>query len=341
MSLDHADVTGSGAVLLGPHVSCDGFHRDCPVRIQTHVHEDHLVGFNTSKGEQYIYCSHPTKAMLVAEQNADLEYRTNLTSVDYGEWHQHEDCRFSLLENGHMLGSAQVMVEYAPGYRIGYSGDFAGEPRDVIHVETLVLDATCGLPSLVRKYTQAEAEACLLECVRAASVHEPVYIRAHRGTLQRALTVLTGEIDVPMLGSSRLIREVAVYREWGQFAGEVVRVDTDEGTSVLSHGRYVRFYGAGDRWPVDTSAVTTIDLNARVPSDRPWLAHSQRSHTIAFTNHADFQETIDYVANTGAKTVITDCTRSRHAAVLAHELASRLGIDAWASSSQRAYEWGM
>ena len=40
----------SGAVLLGPNVVCDGFIREAAARVQTHVHLDHMDGFETSKG---------------------------------------------------------------------------------------------------------------------------------------------------------------------------------------------------------------------------------------------------------------------------------------------------
>ena len=43
------DVLGSEAVLLGADVTCDGFHKDRKIRIQTHAHEDHLKEFSTSK----------------------------------------------------------------------------------------------------------------------------------------------------------------------------------------------------------------------------------------------------------------------------------------------------
>ena len=46
------DVGGSGAVLLGPSVVCDGFQIGRPVRVQTHVHDDHMGDFERSKGFQ-------------------------------------------------------------------------------------------------------------------------------------------------------------------------------------------------------------------------------------------------------------------------------------------------
>jgi putative mRNA 3-end processing factor len=43
------DVFPSGAVILGQRICCDGFHRDYEVRVQTHVHIDHMDRFETSK----------------------------------------------------------------------------------------------------------------------------------------------------------------------------------------------------------------------------------------------------------------------------------------------------
>ena len=44
----------SGAVSLGPNVVCDGFLLSAKVRVQTHIHIDHMDSFETSKGQQQI-----------------------------------------------------------------------------------------------------------------------------------------------------------------------------------------------------------------------------------------------------------------------------------------------
>ena len=38
------NVLKSGAVTFGNMVTCDGFVRDFPIRVQTHVHKDHMAG---------------------------------------------------------------------------------------------------------------------------------------------------------------------------------------------------------------------------------------------------------------------------------------------------------
>ena len=192
-----------GGVLLGTDVVCDGFHCERRFRVQTHVHDDHMREFDTSKGEQDLYMSEPTLSLLRAQFNADLEYRDNLFPVDLGRTVDlpGSDARLMLLSSGHMLGAAQVLVETGDGMRLGYSGDFHWPLDRVIQVDALVLDATYGTPESVREYAQEEVETRLVELVRLRLRQGPVHIKAHRGTIQRALQVLASELEAPIIGS--------------------------------------------------------------------------------------------------------------------------------------------
>lgn len=333
------DVTGAGAVLLNGQVTCDGFHRDYGFRVQTHIHDDHMDGFDTSKGLQTIYCTAPTRELLIADQNADLPHRSNLIAVEYGVWTEAGHSTFMLLPNGHMLGSAQVVLRSREGECVGYSGDFSVVEQPM-KVDRLVLDSTCGIPKLTRKYSQEEAEEGLLNIVRRGLVEGPMFIQAARGTLHRAMMALTGNIADPILGSRRLLREVEVYRRFGQPITHIEAVDSEAGREAIESQRYVLMIGRKDRMPVDTSAATVVSLNAYVPDDRPVLCHSDRSYTVAITDHADFESTLGYVVATGASEVVTDGTRSRHAKKLASEIEARLGIAARCSSSRHTLEWG-
>jgi hypothetical protein len=78
------DIAGSGGVMLGSTVVCDGFLSDYPIRVQSHVHDDHMRDFNRSKGFQDIYMLPATRKLLEAEFNADLPYRSNLFDVPSG-----------------------------------------------------------------------------------------------------------------------------------------------------------------------------------------------------------------------------------------------------------------
>jgi putative mRNA 3-end processing factor len=335
------DVFPSGTVVLGNRISCDGFHRDYEVRVQTHVHSDHMDNFDTSKGSQNIFMSEATRRLLVCEFNADLPYRENVYALEMGQPRTVGDHQVTLLHSGHMLGSVQVAVQLANGMRLGYSGDFRWPLEEVIEVEALVIDSTYGSPERKREYTQELAEERFLSLVLGRLMRGPVYIKAHRGTIQRALQILTGQINCPMLGSARLCSEAEVYREHGYAIDKICQTTSEEGRAHLRSGKFIRFYGTGDEFPVQIARGSTITLSAYMSRpDDPIMEYSDIAFSVALSNHADFVGTLDYIKATKAKYVVTDNTRG-HAAELAQEVTRRLGILARPSTTTYSREWGL
>ena len=336
------DVSSSGAVLLGSRICCDGFHRDYQARVQTHIHLDHMDDFETSKGFQDLFMSKATKRMLVAEFNADLPFRSNVYTLETGVALNYYDDRMEVVESGHMLGSVQVAVELSNGMKLGYSGDFQWPLDRVIQAEAVVVDSTYGSPESRRTYSQGEVEANFLGLVVSKLRGGPLHILAHRGTLHRALQVLSGAVNCRILGSPRLCAEVEVYREFGYGIGPILSTDSVAAKEAIAQGRFIRFYGLRDGFPVDPTLGTTVALSAHMSDPRdPILEYSERSYRVALSNHADFEGTLEYVKATGAKYVLTDNTRGGHAVELALEIKSELGIEAEPSSHGLTREWGI
>jgi len=335
-------VTSSGAVILGHSVVCDGFVRDLPYRVQTHIHLDHFSHFETSKGAQDILLTEPTRRLLVNDLNADLVYRQNLKSLQLGEPFPFSDGHISVLSNGHMLGSVQVCVTYSNGLRLGYSSDFAWPLDQVIQVDALVVDSTCGSPDSVRKYTQNDAEERLLQIFNDRRAFGAFHVRAHRGTLQRSLQLLCTEDRLQIVGSKRLVAEALVYREHGYMLGKVIDVASPEGREILQSGHYIRVFGPRDILPTDPRCATTIAVSAfGMNGDDPVLRYNENSYRVALSDHADFEGTIEYIQATNAKFVLTDNSRGGHAFPLAAAIRNRLGVKAKASENEASKEWGM
>lgn len=335
------DVAMSGAVSLGPDVTCDGFLHAAKARVQTHIHSDHMADFESSKGCQEILVSEPTLHLLNFEYNADLPYRSNVRSLAGGVPYEVNGSKVCLLPSSHMLGAVQVAVDLPDGPRVGYSSDFHWPLDHVIEVDALVVDATYGSPNNVRRYTQGECETRFLTLVKQQLAHRPVYIFAHRGSMQRALQLLSDEIDSPLIGSARLCNEIAVYREFGYAIGNVIPTASAEGKAMLNEPRFVRFFGTGDQRPADTDAVSVVKLSAYFTRpDEPVAEYAERSFGVALSNHADFEGTLDYVRSTGAKYVVTDNSRSGRGYDLALQIKQRLGIEARPSSNFDTRDWG-
>ncbi len=328
------DVAASGAVLLGPSISCDGFHYASDVRVQTHIHDDHMMEFETSKGNQLIVTSDATYALLENDLNADIPYRQNIKVLEPPAIFKYEDIEITLVSSGHMLGSVQVAVT-SPGVPcIGYSGDFQWPLEQVITVEALVVDSTYGSPESLRQYSQSEAEERFLELVIDRLRYGPVHVYAHRGTIQRALQILSGNVTCPLLGSPRLCAEIEVYRQFG-YPIDVTATSAAEARP----DKFITFYGKGDGKPIDPVG-STISLSAFMSkADDPVLRYSEHAYRVALSNHADFEGTLEYVQATEAQYVVADNTRGR-GVELAQEIASRLGITARPSLGEATYEWG-
>src|SRR5687767_7287625 len=98
-------VSATGAVHLGSRVVCDGFSYSAKIRVQSHIHVDHMSDFDASKGFQDLIMTAATRDLLIAERNADLEYRENIKTLRYDEEMELEGERIRLVSSGHMLGS--------------------------------------------------------------------------------------------------------------------------------------------------------------------------------------------------------------------------------------------
>ena len=336
------DVSAQGAVMLGDKVTCDGFVFGCPYRVQTHIHEDHMESFDSSKGYQDILMSEATKELLIAEFDADIGYRTNIHAIPLGSRYRSEDIEVELLSSGHMVGSAQVAATISGGMKMGYSGDFNWPLEQVIEVEALVVDSTYGSPNSRREYSPEDVCGRFVDLVLEKVKSCPVLIKAHPGTLQRALELLNGKLTCPILASRRLAAEAEVYRRFGYSIAALIIIDSTEAQLAMEEGRYIRLYGKREIPPSDPSGNTVIVLSAYMTSpNEPLLEFSERSYRIAMPSHADFEGTLEYIKATRATEVVTDNSRGGHAIELAVALKRRLGIQARPSSGAFSRGWGV
>ena len=328
--------------MLGPDIVCDGYRRGSAIRVQTHTHRDHIRGFNRSKGRK-IVCSEATRDLLIVEFDADLPYRSNLKTLSPDEEISTEKSTLRLVPNGHMLGSVAAVVQMHDGSLLGYSGDFSWPQDNVVTVDALVVDATYGSPQSIRHYTQGDAEEAFLRLVSESLGMGPVYVTAFRGTVERALDLVSGCIDCEIICGDALIRDLDVYKRHGYTINghRLWRSGTSDADQVIASGRYLRFYSTGEARPIGREGVSVVKLSAfGMRGQDPVQRLSDRAYMVGMSNHADFHGTLDFVRSTGAKYVVTDNTRGGQAVELAIELRQRLGVEAWPSSNRLEIGYG-
>jgi len=336
-----------GAILLGDVVCADGFHSDSPLRVQTHVHHDHLVDFARSKGFQDIALTPASFKLLIALLDADLPYRegTNIFPLEFNKPLVRAGHTIEFAPTGHMLGCAQVRVTLPNGYRISYSSDFSWPvPQKVLECDELIVDATYGDPSSVRNYTRDQVKERLLELVSERIRDGPVLFFGHRGRIQYAMEFLGNSLgDVPLYASPTQLLFARVYQEFGHSLKDPEPCNSEGAIDARIKQRPGLFFYSLDEFelaePRESAYSVTLSAYA-VPKEEPVLEYNERSCRVSLTDHADFQGTIEFVRASGAKRVLTDASRGGNALALANAIKEILKIDAQPLQRSSSRAWG-
>jgi len=335
------DISCHGAIKLGKDVTCDGFIDGYKYRVQTHVHSDHMTHFNKSKGFQTIIMSEATRSLLELE-HYDVRNRENVVSLPIDGTYYDSGLKIELKSSSHMLGAAQVAVTTPAGDRLGYSGDFSWPLEDVIKVESLVVDSTYGSPGSVRHYSQEDANLFFREIVTERIKSGPIIIKASRGTLHRALELLDGLVQCPVIASKKKISEAKVFEKYGYCICPLKELELPAVRKLRKEGPYIELYYMGEQVLYNRGDITIINLTASwVHGTNPFLELSDSSYQIAISDHADFNETLEYIRETGAKYVLTDSMHGSHAPELAIAITSKLGIKAKPAKPVYSRAWGV
>ena len=171
-----------------------------PVRraLITHGHADHARA-----GHDEVVATPQTLAIMALRYGAD--FTNKQTPLGYGEALTEKGVRLSMASAGHVLGSAQIIIEY-DGVRLIAAGDYKRkfdptvEPFEVVPCDIFITEATFGLPVFKQPDPRDEIEklltskrlfpdrSCfigayalgkaqrLIKLLRLAGYNEPIYI---------------------------------------------------------------------------------------------------------------------------------------------------------------------
>lgn len=322
-----AGVDSNGAVILGEYVSCDA-HADRKYRVVTHAHADHLLGLKKSiKGCEGLIMT-PATIEILRVLKGDIFPEEKLIPLDYQRPFEVAGEKLSLHDAGHILGSAQVLLENSEGLRIAYTGDFRLPKAEILSADVLIIESTYGNPDHERPFkTSVEEE--LVNLVKSSLDKRGVHIFGYYGKLQEAVALLRDAgIEEPAVMPRRIYRIAEICERYGMNMGEYLLEDSEEGMELLAgrggciglHHLSARrkFNGYGAR-----IYLTGWEFNAAVRQI------SENEHLVAFSSHSDFKELLEYVEEGKPRVVITDNYRVSSAPILAGEITKRLGIPAY------------
>ena len=339
----HIDVLSNGAILLGPSISADAYCEDRAIRIQSHLHADHMRGFSKSLHRDVILC--PELRDLLRKRFPQLPNRSSETGIhtpDVGQPYVVSDGQdeYIIIQEaaGHMLGATQCSVLLPDGTRVGYSGDFCWPLDRVIDVNKLVVDATYGDPLSERSFSQEQAEEQFVELMwDKLSAGKGIELIARPGVAERALMILAmhemnQENGISVIASDLICHYANVYLEYGQpIISNLVENGSAEQREITSGGRYVRIWDstAGGALIGARGFKIQLEMTFRGLEE---VAESQSGITrVGISSHASHEQTLEYIRTTGASLVVTDASRAKlaKAKALADVIKRDLGIEAY------------
>lgn len=298
------------------------FHID-PVRpvaraVITHAHSDHA-----RPGHGAVLASPETLALMDARMGEGRAAATQET-LDYGEMLEVGGVRLWLEPAGHVLGSAQVAMEWR-GSRVVVSGDYKRQPDptcrpfEPIPCDLFVTEATFALP--VFRHPPAEAEvAKLLDSVALFPDRTHVIGAYALGKAQRLIALLRhAGWDRPIYLHGALVACCGVYQRLGVKLGELLPAtvqarDKLAGAIVLAPPSAIT-----DRWARRLADPVVCFASG-------WMRVRQRARSrgvelpLVISDHADWDELNRTVDETGAPEVWV--THGREEALI-HELGKR------------------
>jgi len=317
------------AIMLGRSITVDGFARR-PIRVLTHAHSDHLVGLKDS----IIYSNHIIATPATLELVVELEYvpsrykaiyKRKAIGLDYYQTVEFNREKIMLLPSDHILGSAQVLVE-VDEYRLGYTGDFklGGKTAVMKDLDVLVIEATYGHPDIRRVFKEDVIDLVIDLVIEGLRKYGKVAVYGYYGKLQEVMAILREYgISEPFVMNHRMYSVTKIAEKYGLNIGCYFRLGTQEAREVVDSGRYIVFEHMvkAKRRRLDGTILNLV-LSGHEYNE-PIRRVDQYTWLASFSDHADFDELMEYVERANPKFIVVDASREGYPHVFARELQRR------------------
>ena len=292
--------TESGIYVPGADLHIDPW-RPVERALVTHAHGDHA-----RPGSAHYLATAGTAALIRSRFGPD----TRVETAGYGTPIRFDGTTITLFPAGHVLGSAQVLIEQG-GHRTVFSGDYkrAGdptcEPFELVPCHTFISEATFGLP--IYKWDATGAVIADIHAWWTSSADrgdECVLFCYTLGKAQRILGELAKLTDRAVYAHGAMLPLTEIYRAAGvsmlplRPLSDVPRRQPLAGELILAP-----VSARGTPWMRRFRSPSTAFASGLM---RVRGVRRQRGHDRGFvlSDHADWPALLDTIRGTGADTVV-------------------------------------
>jgi putative mRNA 3-end processing factor len=274
--------------------------RPVPQAVITHGHSDHA-----RSGHAQVIATPDTLAIMACRYGGD--FTAKRVELPYGQAINPADARVTLYPAGHILGAAQVLIEYG-GARIVISGDYKRTPDptarefELVPCDVFVTEATFGLPVFCHPDPQHEIGKLLTSLeIFPQSCHTAGCYAL--GKTQRVIAELRrAGYDKTIYLHGALMRLTQLYEEHGIALGPFEQVTVDNRKRLGGEIVLCPPSALADRWSrslpdvIPAAASGWMQIRARAKQQRVELP-------LIISDHCDWGQLIETIHGTGAREV--------------------------------------
>jgi Cft2 family RNA processing exonuclease len=250
------------------------------------------------------------KKILATPQTARLyESRLGKTEAKILEFHQPyrlKGARIELFPSGHILGSAQIMIEKG-GVTLVYTGDFklrrcwTAEKAEIKECDILIMESTFGLPHYIFP-SRREVEKEIVSFVEDNLSHNrtPVILAYTLGKAQEAMKLL-GNRGFKLSVHGSICKLASVYEEFGVKFRNYLPYSPEnlDGRVLIAPPR-----AKNSRMILDIPRKRTALLTGWAVDSGAKNWHGA-DKLFPLSDHADFSELLEYVKKANPAKVYT------------------------------------
>lgn len=330
MELKHENLVNiidkTKAILVGRDIVIDGFAKR-KIRIITHAHSDHVCGLRDSiYYSEYLIATPATHDLLVELGYVKKKYlhiyQRKKLALDYHVEKTFYDHGIEFLRATHIFGSAQVKISYN-GYIIGYTSDFKmGNDTEIINSpDILIIEATYGSPTCRRPFKNDVVDLIVDLVFEGLRKYDKVTIYGYHGKLQEIMKILREKgVKEPFLMNKKIYSITKIVEKYGWKIGNYYSINNKDAYEIIQSKKYLFFeHMVKAKHRKLNGSVLNIVLTGHEHRE-PIRKIDEYTWVAAFSDHADFDELIEYVELSQPKLIVIDGSREGYPYTFAKEL---------------------